>query len=86
MSDPACSVFVFGLYLLVLAIVLLVAPNFLLEMFFLPSTSEVWIRVIGMLVLFLGFFYAQGCIYDLGDTTTEGKKVSKRPLTQAKRK
>jgi uncharacterized membrane protein len=59
MSNSARSVFVFGLYLVVLGIILLVAPNFLLGMFFLPSTNEVWIRVVGMLLLFLGFYYDQ---------------------------
>ena len=59
MSNSARSVFVFGLYLVVLGIVLLVAPNFLLGMFFLPGTTEVWIRVVGMLLLFLGYYYLQ---------------------------
>jgi hypothetical protein len=57
MSKAAYSVFVFGLYLGVLGITLLVAPNFLLGMFALPGTAEVWVRVVGMLVLFLGFYY-----------------------------
>jgi hypothetical protein len=57
MSKSALSVFVFGLYLLVLGIVLLVVPNFLLGLFSLPSTTEVGIRVAGMLVLFLGIYY-----------------------------
>ena len=48
---------VFGYYLLALAVVLLVAPNVLLQMFGLPPTSEVWIRVVGMLVAFLGLYY-----------------------------
>lgn len=59
MSKSSLSVFVFGLYMVVLGIVLLVAPNFLLKMFFMPSTSEVWIRVAGMLLLFLAFYYLQ---------------------------
>ena len=59
MSNSARSVFVFGLYLVVLGIVLLTAPNFLLGLFFLPSTTEVWVRVVGMLVLFLAFYYIQ---------------------------
>jgi hypothetical protein len=59
MSKSARSVFVFGLYLLVLGIILLVIPNFLLGIFSLPSTTEVWIRVVGMLVLFLSFYYTQ---------------------------
>jgi hypothetical protein len=28
-------------------------------MFFMPSTSEVWIHVVGVLVLFLAFYYIQ---------------------------
>jgi len=56
MSKSARSVFVFGLYLGVLGIALLVVPNALLGMFFLRGTTEVWVRVVGMLVLFLGFY------------------------------
>jgi hypothetical protein len=67
MSKGARSVFVFGLYLAVLGIVLLVAPNFLLELFFLPSTPEVWVRVVGMLVLFLAFYYTQAARKELTD-------------------
>lgn len=57
MSKSARSVFIFGLYLGVLGIVLLVIPNFLLGMFQLPSTNEVWIRVVGMLTFLLGVYY-----------------------------
>ena len=67
MSNSARSVFVFGLYLLVLGIILLVAPNFLLGMFSLPGTTEVWIRVVGMLVLFLGFYYTQAARKEMTD-------------------
>ena len=67
MSKAARSVFVFGLYLFVLGIVLVAAPNFLLGMFFLPDTTEVWVRVTGMLVLFLGFYYAQAARKELTD-------------------
>jgi hypothetical protein len=59
MSKSSLSVFVFGLYLAVLGIVLVVTPNFLLGMFFMPSTNEVWIRVVGVLVLFMAFYYIQ---------------------------
>jgi len=67
MSSSARSVFVFGLYLVVLGIVLLVVPNFLLGMFGLPSTTEVWVRVVGMLVLFLGFYYVQAARKEMTD-------------------
>lgn len=58
MSNPAKSVYFFGLYLLGLGAILLVIPNMLLAVFGLPPTGETWIRVAGMLVLFLGIYYA----------------------------
>jgi hypothetical protein len=67
MSKSARSVFVFGLYLVVLGIVLLVAPNFLLGIFAVPSTTEVWIRVVGMLVLFLGVYDTQAARKEMTD-------------------
>lgn len=57
MTPAARSVNVFGTYLLVLAIILLVSPNTLLQVFGLRPTSEVWIRVAGMLVVALGVYY-----------------------------
>jgi hypothetical protein len=59
MSTSARSVFAFAIYLVGLALVLLIAPNVLLQLFGVPTTSEVWICVVGMLVLFLGFYYSQ---------------------------
>ncbi len=67
MSKGALSVFVFGLYLLVLGIVLIVVPNFLLGLFSLPGTTEVWIRVVGMLVLILFFYYTQAARKEFTD-------------------
>lgn len=57
MTRPAQTLFVFALYLFLLGAVLLAAPNQLLGLFGLPVTEEVWIRVVGMLVLFLGVYY-----------------------------
>ena len=67
MSNSARSVLVFGLYLVVLGIVLLVAPNVLLGMFSLPDATDVWVRVAGMLVFFLGFYYTQAARKTLTD-------------------
>ena len=50
MSRAAVSLFVFGIYLLLLGTVLMVAPNAFLALFGLPSTHDVWIRVVAMLV------------------------------------
>jgi hypothetical protein len=55
----AKTVLYFGFYLYVIGIVLLVAPNFLLSTFQIPTTEEVWIRVVGVLVTAIGFYYQQ---------------------------
>lgn len=56
MSKSALSVFIFGLYVIALGIVLIVVPNFLLSLLSLPNTTEVWIRAIGVTLLYLGIF------------------------------
>ena len=59
MSKSARSVFVFGLYCAVLGIILIAVPNFLLKAISRPSTTEVWIRLVGMFLIYLGFYYTQ---------------------------
>lgn len=53
------SLAVFGVYLLGLGVVLMAAPNVLLALFGVAATQEAWIRVAGMLVGFLGFYYVR---------------------------
>lgn len=57
--SAAKTVLYFGFYLYVTGLTLLVAPNFLLSTFQLPATNEVWIKVVGVLVLAIGFYYHQ---------------------------
>jgi uncharacterized membrane protein len=57
MSYPARTVFGFGIYMLLLCVPLLFAPNLLLELLGFAPTSEVWVRVLGQLVLYLGIYY-----------------------------
>ena len=59
MSKAALSMFVFGIYVILLGIILMVVPNTLLAIFDLPATTEVWIRVVGMLVFLMGYYYIQ---------------------------
>jgi hypothetical protein len=61
----ALTVRVFGIYLLVLGAWLLVAPNALLALFGMAPTTEVWIRVVGMLVGFLGVYYVRAAAANL---------------------
>ena len=57
MTPAARSVNIFGTYLLLLGALLLIAPNPLLDLVGLPPTTEVWIRIVGMLVAILGIYY-----------------------------
>jgi hypothetical protein len=50
------SLFVWGLYLYGAGGMLVGAPNVLLAMSFLPPAQEVWIRVVGIIVLILAYF------------------------------
>jgi hypothetical protein len=57
MSRSGRSVLVFGIYLNLFGIGLLIAHNVLLGIIGLPATSEVWIRVVGMLLFLIGLYY-----------------------------
>lgn len=59
MSKSARSVLIFGWYLVALGCTLITVPNVMLEVFGLPPTTDVWIRVVGVLVLCLSFYYIQ---------------------------
>ncbi len=57
MSRAARSVRWFGAYVAILGVVLLIAPNSLLSVFRIAATREVWIRVLGAVVFYLGVLY-----------------------------
>ena len=57
MSRAAFTLKAFAVYLYALGLVLAVSPNLLLTTFGFPSTDEVWIRVLGLVVINLGAYY-----------------------------
>jgi hypothetical protein len=65
MSPAAKSLFVFGIYLCVLGLFLLLVPNLLLRLFGVSPTHEVWIRINGMFLLCLSFYYVQAARHEL---------------------
>jgi hypothetical protein len=67
MSYPARTIAVFAGYLVLLGLTLLVAPNLLLTTFRIPPTNEVWIRIVGVLVLILAFYYTQAARKEMTD-------------------
>jgi hypothetical protein len=57
MSKSARSLFIFGIYSMLLGITLMVWPNLIFGWVGLPATHEVWVRVSGMLLFALGIYY-----------------------------
>ena len=56
MSALARSLVVFGWYLVAFGGLLVLVPNWVLSIFGLPPTEEVWIRLVGMLVLIIAYY------------------------------
>jgi hypothetical protein len=65
MSTSAKTLFLFGLYLVGMGVGFVLMPNMLLGLFGLPETTEVWIRVVGVLALILAFYYILAARADL---------------------
>ena len=57
MSPSAISIFVFGIYIIFIGAGFLLIPNTVLPLFKLPKTNEPWIRVLGTVIVILGFYY-----------------------------
>ena len=53
---PATSMLIWAVYLLGLGVILVAVPNALLLLFGFDPTEEVWIRVVGVLVLILAYY------------------------------
>lgn len=60
MSKPAVSLVVYGWYVILgLAFPFLFIPGLILPLAGMAAPTDVWVRVLGMTVLFLGFYYIQ---------------------------
>lgn len=66
MSRAARSVRWFGVYIAILGVVLVLAPNLLLSIFRVAATREVWIRVLGVVVFDLGVLYWYAALSEAG--------------------
>ncbi len=65
MSRAAISVFVWGIYMLAMGTTFLLIPNVVLPIFGYPPTNEIWIRVVAMLSIALGYFYIQTARHEM---------------------
>jgi hypothetical protein len=57
MSKSATSLFVFGIYCIVSGLTFVIIPNVFLGLFNMAATTEQWIRVMGVLLGYLGVYY-----------------------------
>ena len=65
MSKAAFSAKVFAIYLFIVGPVLVVAPNFLLAIFRIAPTADVWIRVVGVTAFMIGVYVWVAAKHDI---------------------
>ena len=65
MNPTELSIFIFGIYLIVVAAGFLIMPNAILPMFKMPKTHEQWIRVMAVVVGVLAYYYIVAAMNNL---------------------
>jgi hypothetical protein len=78
MSQPAISVLTFGIYLLGQGFVLFFFPTFLLGIFGISDPADYWVRIVGLAVLIISYYYIQNAISDNRTFfvfTTQGRTI-----------
>ncbi len=60
MSRAARSLFVFGIYIVVVGLALVAAPDFLMRLLRLPPATAGWARIVGLLTIVLGSYDITG--------------------------
>lgn len=64
MSNSARSILVFGIYLIVSGLSFIFIPNVVLPLFGFAATTEVWIRMVGLLAAILGMYFLYSVRHD----------------------
>jgi hypothetical protein len=57
MSRGALSALVFGIYLMAIGVLVMLAPNLVLSLLGMALVRDVWMRVAGVLALAIGYYY-----------------------------
>lgn len=65
MSRAARSVLVFGIYIGVVGLLLCTLPNLVIGPLGFPEAREPWIRVLGVVVVVVAFYYVQAARHEL---------------------
>ena len=63
MTKSGLSILVFGIYLALAGLGFILVPNLILPAFGFARTSEIWIRVTGLLVLILAMYFLYALVY-----------------------
>jgi len=66
MDAPTLSIFIWGIYVLLIGVFLILIPSKTLTLFGHEKPKDHWVRVVGIIVLSLGYFYlnsAQNEVY-----------------------
>jgi hypothetical protein len=59
MSSAGLSLFVYGIYMALSGFGFALIPNTALGVFGMPSTEEPWLRILGVLMVAVGYYYIQ---------------------------
>jgi hypothetical protein len=62
MSAAARTMIAFAVYIAITGATLLVAPNALLALVGLPPTQEIWLRVLGMQIVVVAYYYYRASV------------------------
>jgi len=65
MNPSELSIFIFGIYLIVVAVGFLIMPNAILPMLKMPKTQEQWIRVLAVVLGALAYYYIVAAMNNL---------------------
>lgn len=65
LSYPGITVMVFGVYLSLVGLTLLLIPNIFLSLIGVENTVEVWIRLSGLLLMALSVYYIVSALHNL---------------------
>ena len=65
MSKSAKSVLIYGIYLAINGLMLLLIPNVLISSLGIEPTNEVWIRLSGILLMAIAVYYIIGAKYEI---------------------
>jgi hypothetical protein len=57
MTSTAKSIFYYSFYMMVMGLMLLLIPGLILSMFGFPPTTDIWIRILGLLSFCAGMLY-----------------------------